>query len=63
MIVLQVFDQFEQVSNKIFSFQTKQAIVDYLDQLESESIETPYGDVIYEHAYELAQVRLQQVNS
>lgn len=60
MKLLQVFDQ---VSNKVFSLQTKQAIVDYLDQLESDIIETPYGDAIYEHAYELAQVRLQQINS
>ena len=60
MKLLQVF---EQVSNKVFSLQTKQAIVDYLDQLEADIIETPYGDAIYQHAYELAQVRLQQVNS
>lgn len=49
------------VSNRIALFEDRQSIVDYLDSLESRIVDVPYGDLIYEHAYEIAQVKIQSI--
>ena len=51
----------DKVSKRIASETDKQAVIDYLDFVESMIAEVPYGDIIYEHAYEVAQVKLQTI--
>ena len=51
----------KKVSNRIQSETDKQSIIDYLNFVESMIAEVPYGDIIYEHAYEVAQVKLQTI--
>lgn len=51
----------DKVSKRIASETDKQAIIDYLDFVESMIAEVPYGDIIYEYAYEVAQVKLQTI--
>jgi hypothetical protein len=58
-----LFSVFDQVSAKIFNMTDRQDIINYLDMLEADIIETPYGDMVYEHAFELAQVRFQQLDN
>ena len=45
----------QKASSRLDTMQSREAVISFLDRLESEIIETPYGDVIYEHAYEYAQ--------
>ena len=49
------------IAKRINGETSKQAIIDYLDHIESMIAELPYGDIIYEHAYEVAQVKLQTI--
>ena len=46
------------ISNRLASLNDRQSILDYLDSLESQICELPYGDLLYESAYEIASVRL-----
>ena len=49
---------FTAVSRRIDACTTGDEIRAYLDALESEIIETPYGDLLHEHACELAHIRM-----
>jgi hypothetical protein len=56
-----IYQKLEQVSAKINSMTDADSIKEYLDKLESMIIELPYGDILYEHAYEIAQVRIRSL--
>lgn len=49
---------FTLISDRIALCEDRQSVIDYLDSLESRICELPYGDILYEHAYEIASVRL-----
>ena len=49
---------FTAVSRRLDACTTGDEIRAYLDQLEAEIIETPYGDLLHEHACELAHIRM-----
>lgn len=46
------------ISKHLALLNDRQSIFDYLDNLESRICDLPYGDMLYEHAYEIAQTRL-----
>ena len=45
----------QKISRHLDSMSNREAVIGYLDHLESQIVEIPYGDVLYEHAYEYAQ--------
>lgn len=45
----------QKISRNLDSMSTREAVIAYLDNLEAQIVEIPYGDVLYEHAYEYAQ--------
>jgi len=53
---LQTYSQaLQAVSSRLDAMSSREAVGDYLDALEADIIETPYGDAVYEYAYEYAQ--------
>ena len=51
----------DKISAQLAALNDRQSIIDYLDSLESRICELPYGDMLYEHAFEIAQVKLQSI--
>ena len=51
----------DKISAQLAALNDRQSIIDYLDSLESRICDLPYGDMLYEHAYEVAQTRLQSI--
>ena len=51
----------DNISAQLAALDDRKAIIDYLDSLESRICELPYGDMLYEHAFEIAQVKLQSI--
>ena len=49
----------DNISAQLAALNDRQSIIDYLDSLESRICDLPYGDMLYEHAFEIAQVKLQ----
>ena len=51
----------DKISAQLAALNDRQSIIDYLDSLESRICDLPYGDMLYEHAFEIAQVKLQSI--
>ena len=51
----------DKISAQLAALNDRKAIIDYLDSLESRICDLPYGDMLYEHAFEIAQVKLQSI--
>jgi hypothetical protein len=49
---------FTAISNRLDACKTPAQVHAYLDELEAEIIEQPYGDALHEHACELAHIRI-----
>ena len=49
---------FTAISNRLGACKTPAQVHAYLDELEAEIIEQPYGDALHEHACELAHIRI-----
>ena len=45
----------QKISRHLDSMSSRESVIAYLDNLEAQIVEIPYGDVLYEHAYEYAQ--------
>ena len=64
MSTLSILDScLEKVSSKIRNLNDEELIGSYLDMLESRILEMPFGDMIYEHAFEVAQVKIQELKA
>ncbi len=49
---------FTAIGRRLETCETPAQVHAYLDELEAEIIETPYGDALHEHACELAHIRI-----
>lgn len=53
----------DRIKAKIDTLEGKAAIGVYLDDLESEMIDSPYGDMLFEFAWEYSQARLAEFDA
>ena len=54
-----IYSDMDKVTGDVFALPID-ALGDYLDRLEAEIVEKPWGDILHEHAHELIQVRLHE---